>query len=112
MTVRVEELVPSKYVESVETSQYTANNVKSIIDKCTFVNTTANNVVVNMWFVAQNASTSNSNIAIVNKTIMPHETYNAFEVINRVMAPNSRIVAQSDTSDAVNLSVSGREVSI
>jgi hypothetical protein len=44
MTVSIKVLIPAKQAENAQTTQYTATNVKAIIDKFTVTNTSGNNV--------------------------------------------------------------------
>ena len=41
MTVTVKNIIPRKQAENVQTTQYTASNCKTIIDKFTVTNTSA-----------------------------------------------------------------------
>jgi hypothetical protein len=51
MAVTLKVLVPPKQLENTQTSQYTATNVRAIIDKATITNTSANNVTVSVNLV-------------------------------------------------------------
>jgi hypothetical protein len=44
MTVSIKVLILAKQAENAQTTQYTATNVKAIIDKFTVTNTSGNNV--------------------------------------------------------------------
>ena len=51
MTVAIKVLIPAKQAENAQTTQYTATNCKTIIDKFTATNTTAGNVTISVNLV-------------------------------------------------------------
>lgn len=111
MTVTVKNIVPAKTAESSQTTQYTANGVTTIIDKFTATNynTAAATISVNLVTVA--GSASSSNLITKTKTLQPTEVYTFPELVGQVLNPGDFISTIAGTATAINIRVSGREVS-
>ena len=97
--------------ESSQTTQYTANGVTTIIDKFTATNynTAAATISVNLVTVA--GSASSSNLITKTKTLQPTEVYTFPELVGQVLNPGDFISTIAGTATAINIRVSGREVS-
>jgi hypothetical protein len=110
MTVTVKALVPAKTVEATQTTQYTANGVTAIIDKFTATNydTVAATISVNLVTLA--GSAGNSNLITKTKTLQPSEVYTFPELVGQVLNPGDFISTIAGTASAINMRVSGREV--
>lgn len=110
MTVTVKNLVPAKTVENSQTTQYTATGVTTIIDKFTATNynTAAATISVNLVTVA--GSAGNSNLITKTKTLQPAEVYTFPELVGQVLNPGDFISTIAGTASAINMRVSGREV--
>ena len=111
MAVTLKVLVPPKQLENTQTSQYTATNVRAIIDKATITNTSANNVTVAVNLVTVSGSASASNLVIQTRTIVPSETYLCPELVGQVLEAGSFISTIAGTATTLTMRVSGREVS-
>ena len=110
MTVTPKALIEAKQAENAQTTQYTADVVKTIIDKMTATNTTANNVTFSVNIVAAGGSPTASNRLISVKTIGPGETYPCSEVLGHVLERGDFISTLAGTAAAITLRASGREV--
>ena len=110
MTTIVKNIVPGKVVENSVTTQYTANNVVAIIDKFTATNYSSGAVTLSVHLVTTAGSAGNANIVSKNKTLQPSETYTFPELVGQVLNPGDYISTLAGTADAVNMRVSGREV--
>ena len=110
MTVTVKNLVPTKTVENTQTTQYTATGVTTIIDKFTATNynTAAATISVNLVTLA--GSAGNSNLITKTKTLQPAEVYTFPELVGQVLNPGDFISTIAGTASAINMRVSGREV--
>ena len=111
MAVTLKVLVPPKQLENTQTSQYTATNVKAIIDKATVTNTSASNVTLSVNLVTVSGSAGASNLIIDNRTIVPDETYLCPELVGQVLEAGSFISTIAGTASTLTMRVSGREVS-
>lgn len=111
MAVTLKVLVPPKQLESSATAQYTATNVKAIIDKATVTNTSANNVTLTVHLVTVSGSAANSNLIIDAKTIVPDETYLCPELVGQVLEAGGFISTTASAATSLTMRVSGREIS-
>jgi hypothetical protein len=111
MAVNVKVLIPAKIAENVQTTQYTAVNVSTIIDKFTATNYSASAATISINLVTQFDSSGNQNLIIKAKTLLPSETYTFPELVGHVLAPGGFISTIAGTASAINIRSSGREVS-
>ena len=110
MTVTVKVLVPAKYAENAQTTQYTSNGVTTIIDKftATNINTAAATISVNLVTTA--GSAGNTNLITKTKTLQASEVYTFPELVGQVLGVGDFISTIAGTASAINIRVSGREV--
>jgi hypothetical protein len=111
MAVNVKVLIPAKIAENTQTTQYTAVNVSTIIDKFTATNYSAAAATISINLVTQFDSSGNQNLIIKNKTLLPSETYTFPELVGHVLQPGGFISTIAGTASAINIRSSGREVS-
>ena len=111
MTVTVKVLVPAKTVAATQTTQYTANNVTTIIDKFTATNYSATAASISVNLVTVSFSAGNENLISKTKTLQPAEVYTFPELVGQVLNPGDFISTIAGTATAINMRVSGREVS-
>lgn len=111
MAVSIKVLIPAKIAESSQTTQYTATNVFTIIDKFTATNydTSARTISVNLVTGFDNAG--NQNLIVKAKTLLPSETYTFPELVGHILAPGGYISTLASAATAINIRASGREVS-
>ncbi len=110
MTVIVKNIVPGKTVEATQTTQYTATNVTTIIDKFTATNYSATAASISVNLVTTVGSADNINLITKTKTLQPSEVYTFPELVGQVLNPGSFISTIAGTASAINMRVSGREV--
>ena len=110
MTVIVKNIVPAKTVENTQTTQYTANNVTAIIDKFTATNYSASAATISVNLVTTAGSAGNLNLITKTKTLQPSEVYTFPELVGQVLNPGDFISTIAGTASAINMRVSGREV--
>jgi hypothetical protein len=111
MAVNVKVLIPAKIAENVQTTQYVATNVSTIIDKFTATNYSASAATISVNLVTQFDSAGNQNLIIKAKTLLPSETYTFPELVGHVLQPGGFISTIAGTASAINIRSSGREVS-
>jgi hypothetical protein len=111
MTVTVKVLVPAKIAEATQTTQYTATNVTTIIDKFTATNYSATAATLSVNLVTGADTAGNQNLIMKLKTLQPSETYTFPELVGQVLSPSAFISTIAGTASAINMRVSGREVS-
>jgi hypothetical protein len=111
MAVTVRVLVPAKIAENTQTTQYTASNVTAIIDKFTATNYSASSATISVNLVTSADTAGNQNLIVKTKTLQPAETYTFPELVGHALAPSGFISTIAGTASAINIRVSGREVS-
>jgi hypothetical protein len=110
MAVVTKVLIPAKTAENVQTSQYTATNVTTIIDKFTATNYSATAATISVNLVASGGSAGNDNLTIKAKTLQPSETYTFPELVGQVIQAGGFISTLAGTASAINIRASGREI--
>jgi hypothetical protein len=110
MTVRVKVLVPAKIVENTQSTQYTATNVFTIIDKFTATNYSTSAATISVNLVTAAGSSGDLNLITKTKTLQPSEVYTFPEIVGQVLSPGDFISTIAGTASAINMRVSGREV--
>jgi hypothetical protein len=110
MAVLTRVLISAKTAEATQTTQYTATNVTTIIDKFTATNydTVARTISVNL--VALSGSAGNDNLIVKTKTLQPSETYTVPELVGQVLANGNFISTIASTGTSINIRASGREI--
>lgn len=111
MAVNVKVLIPAKIAENTQTTQYTAVNVSTIIDKFTATNYSGSAATLSINLVTQFDSSGNQNLIIKAKTLLPSETYTFPELVGHVLQSGGFISTIAGTASAINIRSSGREVS-
>lgn len=110
MTVTVKVLVPAKTAENAQTTQYTANGVTALIDKFTATNYSGSAATISVNLVTAAGSAGNDNLIVKTKTLQPSETYTFPELVGAALALGGSISTLAGTASAVNIRVSGREI--
>lgn len=110
MSVTVKVLVPAKQAEATQTTQYTATNCKTIIDKFTVTNTSAANVTISVNLVTNGGSAGASNLIMDARAIAPDETYTCPELVGQALEPGGFISTLASTATSLTIRVSGREI--
>ena len=111
MTVTVAVLVPAKTAENVQTTQYVATNVTTIIDKFTATNFSSGAVNVSVNLAAAGEATGNSNLIVKTRTLQAGETYTFPEIVGHILPSGGFISTLASAAAAVNIRASGREIS-
>ncbi len=111
MTVTVKVLIPAKTAESSQTTQYTATNVTTIIDKFTATNYSATAATLSVNLVTSGDTAGNQNLITKTKTLAASEVYTFPEIVGQVLIVGGFISTIAGTATAINIRASGREVS-
>ena len=110
MAVVAKVLVPPLQLATAATTQYTASNVKAIIDKVTVTNTNTVNCSFNVHIVTSGGSANNGNLVIDTKTVVPNETYLCPELVGQVLDSGDFISTSASLANAMTFRVSGSEI--
>jgi hypothetical protein len=111
MAVYVKVLIPAKIAEAAQTTQYTAQNVTTIIDKFTATNFDIVAATISVNLVTLGDTAGNNNVITKTKTLQANETYIFPELVGQVLAPGGYISTIASGATSVNIRSSGREVS-
>lgn len=109
MAVTVKNIIPRKQMENAQTTQYTAQNVTTIIDKFTVSNTSVANVTFSVNLVGSGGTAGNSNLVLPSRTLAPNEVYTCPELVGQVLPSGGFISTIAGAATSLTLSASGRE---
>ncbi len=112
MAITSKNIIPAKQAEATQTTQYTALNVRCVIDKFTITNTTGNNVTISVNIVPSGGSAGNDNLVLDSRTIVENETYVCPELVGQVMESGSFISTLAGAATSLTIRASGREISL
>jgi hypothetical protein len=110
MTVIVKVLIPAKQAENAQTTQYTASNVRAIIDKFTVTNTSANNITFSCNLVTVGGSAGVSNLIVDARSLVPDETYTCPELVGQALEDGGFISTIASAATSLTIRASGREI--
>ena len=111
MTVTVKAIIAAKTAEDLQTTQYTASGVTTIIDKFTATNYSASAATISVNLVTLADTAGNQNLITKTKTLQASEVYTFPELVGQVLNPSGFISTLAGTANAINIRASGREVS-
>lgn len=109
MTVTAKCLLEAKYAENSQTTQYTATNVRAIIDKCSVTNVTAGAVAISINVVASGGAASDANLILDTRSLAAGETYTCPEMVGQVLNSGDFISTIASAATSLVIRVSGRE---
>ena len=110
MTVTVKVLIPAKQAENIQTTQYTAINCKTIIDKFTATNTTAGNVTISVNLVTGGGAAGVTNLIVDARSLAADETYTFPELIGQALEPSGFISTVASAATSLTIRANGREI--
>jgi hypothetical protein len=111
MTVTVKVLIPAKIAENIQTTQYTATGVTTLIDKFTATNYSAVAATLSVNLVTSADAAGSQNLIVKTKTLQAGETYTFPEIVGAALAPSGFISTIAGTATSINIRASGREIS-
>lgn len=104
-------LIASQQLTNANATYYTATNVRTIIDKLTLVNTTANAETVTIDLVDAAGTAGVTERIISDHSIAAGETYRCPEVVGHILNPGDTIQGRASANTAITIRCSGREIS-
>jgi hypothetical protein len=111
MTVTVKVLIPAKTAESTQTTQYSASNVTTRIDKFTATNYSGSAATLSVNLVTSGDTSGNQNLITKTRTLAAAEVYTFPEIVGQVLVSGGFISTIAGAASAINIRASGREVS-
>jgi len=110
MAVTAKVLIPAKVAESGQTTQYSATNVTTIIDKFTATNYGSSAASISVNLVTSGTSAGTQNLIVKTKTLQPNETYTFPELVGHILDPGGFISTLASSALSINIRASGREI--
>jgi hypothetical protein len=110
MTTTSKVLIAAKQAENVQTTQYTATNVRTIIDKFTATNTSAGAVTLSVNIVTSADTAGNQNLIVKLKSLAISETYSFPEIVGQVLDSGGFISTIAGAATSITIRASGREI--
>lgn len=110
MAVTVKVLIPAKQAENSQTTQYTAVNVRAIIDKFTVTNTSGSNVTFSCNLVTSGGSAGAANLIVDARSLVPDETYTCPELVGQALESGGFISTIVSAATSLTIRASGREI--
>lgn len=110
MAVIAKTLIEPTQAPAGNTTQYTANGVRTIIDKFTGTNTTAGAATLTVFLVVAAGAASAANTIVSARSLAAGECYTFPELVGHVLNPGDFLVTASGTAAAITVRASGREV--
>jgi len=110
MTVTAKTLIAPKNAESTQVTQYTATNVRTIIDKFTATNYTAGAVTLSINLVTLADTAGNQNLIVKTRSLAAGETYTFPEIVGHVLNSGDFISTIASAATSINIRASGREI--
>ena len=111
MTIVVNVLIPAKIAEATQTTQYTSNGLKTIIDKFTATNYSGSAATISVNLVTSADTSGNQNLITKTKTLQPSEVYTFPEIVGQVLNAGDFISTIAGTATSINIRASGRQIS-
>ena len=110
MSVTAKPIILAKYAENAQTTQYTATNCRTIIDKFTATNVSAANATLSINIVPTAGAVGTANLIMKTRAIAPGECYTCPEVVGHSIEPNGIISTLASAASAIVIRSSGREI--
>jgi len=109
MTVTIENIIPAKDAEIVDTAQYTSSNVKTIIDKFTATNVSAGTLTLSVNLVPNAGSATNTNLIIDAQPVAVNETFTFPGLVGHILTTGD-FISTNASATGLTIRASGRVV--
>jgi hypothetical protein len=110
MTVTIKVMIPAKIAEASQTTQYTVNVVKAIIDKFDATNFSTAAATISVNLVTFSGSPGNLNVMPKDKILQAGETYTFPEIVGFALNAGDFISTLASVASSINIRASGREI--
>ena len=110
MGATVKNIIPAKYAENAQTTQYTATLCKTIIDKFTVTNNTGGGVTFAANLVVSGGSAGASNLVLPTTTIPAGGVYYCPELVGKSLEPSGFISTLAGAASSLVINATGREI--
>lgn len=110
MAVTPKTLIPAKQAEAGQTTQYTAVNCTTIIDKFTATNTSGGNVTLTVNLIVDGGAAATSNTISSARAIAAGEAYTFPEIAGHILDSGGYISTIASSANSLTIRASGREI--
>lgn len=110
MTVVAKCLLESTQLAAAQTTLYTATGVRTILDKISATNVSGSAATVTVNLVPTGGSAGGTNTIVSAKSLQAGESYGFPELVGHVLNQGGFVSVLAGTAAAINLRISGREV--
>ena len=110
MAVTPKVLISPREATDTQIAQYTATNVRAIIDKFTVTNTSAGAETISVNLIESGGSAGNDNLIVNARAVAPGETYTCPELVGQILDAGGIISTIASASSALTIRCSGREI--
>jgi hypothetical protein len=110
MTVTAKCLVESTQLTASQTTLYTATGLRAILDKFSATNISGSAATVTVNLVPSGGSAGGTNPIVSAKSLQAGESYGFPELVGHVLNQGGFVSVLAGTASAINLRISGREV--
>lgn len=110
MGVSFIEVIPSKFAENAQTTQYTAVNCRTYIDAFVATNNSGSNATISVNLIPTEETSGAANLIVNARQIAPGESYTFPEIVNHLLAKGSSISTLAGAASAITIRCSGREI--
>lgn len=110
MAVTVKNIIPRKFAEGAQTTQYTATGCTTIIDKFTATNNSGATATLSVNLVVSAGTAATSNRVTNTRSIAAGESYTFPEIVGQVLEVGGFISTLANPASALTISASGREI--
>lgn len=110
MTVTTTNIIPAKLAENAQTTQYTSNDAKTIIDTFTGTNNSGSNATLSINLVTVGDVAGSDNVIVITRAIAPGECYRFDEIIGQTLENGDFISTIASAASAIVIRSSGRVI--
>lgn len=111
MTTTTTTLIEGKTAEASQTTQYTSNNVITVIDKFTATNYSATAQTISVNLVVNGGVAGDDNLVVKQRRLQASETYTFPELTGHVLLIGGFISTLASAGASINIRASGRNIS-
>lgn len=102
-------IVAPKYMENAQTTQYTAVNCRTRIDKAVMVNVSGTNQTASANIVPVGGAAGTSNLVMKARQLAPNETYTCPELVGSYLDVGWFLSTLASAASSIVLYVNGTE---
>lgn len=112
MTAAPRNIIPSAYVGTSAANEYTASNVRTVVQNMTLTNVSSASTAVTVHLVPSGGTAGTSNTIIDARNLQASEVYDCPEVAGKVLDDGDSIAVKASDASAVVCNASGVEFAL